>query len=58
MNINAINTVLYFQLTLQYTLDKPPEFAIILAFLAGSVEFLMGVLKLGKYYLRLKQNSK
>lgn len=34
-------------LTMQYTHDKPPEFAIILAFLAGCVEFAMGVLKLG-----------
>ncbi|XP_055299974.1 sodium-independent sulfate anion transporter-like isoform X3 [Sitodiplosis mosellana] len=34
-------------LTLQYTVDKPPEFAIILAFLAGCVELAMGVLKLG-----------
>lgn len=36
-------------LTMQYTHDKPPEFAIILAFLAGCVEFAMGVLKLGKH---------
>lgn len=36
-------------LTMQYTHGKPPEFAIILAFLAGCVEFAMGVLKLGKY---------
>lgn len=40
-------------LTLQYTVDKPPEFAIILAFLAGCVELAMGILKLGmlnKYF--------
>lgn len=36
-------------LTLQYTVDKPPEFAIILAFLAGCVELAMGILKLGKH---------
>lgn len=35
-------------LTLQYTVDKPPEFAIILAFMAGCVELAMGILKLGK----------
>lgn len=35
-------------LTLQYTADKPPEFAIILAFLAGCVELAMGILKLGE----------
>lgn len=34
-------------LTLQYTIDKPPEYAIVLAFLAGCVELLMGVLRLG-----------
>lgn len=37
-------------LTLQYTVDKPPEFAIILAFLAGCVELAMGILKLGKFF--------
>lgn len=37
-------------LTLQYTVDKPPEFAIILAFLAGCVELAMGILKLGKHF--------
>lgn len=35
-------------LTLQYTADKPPEFAIILAFLSGCVELAMGILKLGE----------
>lgn len=35
-------------LTLQYTFDKPPEFAVILAFMAGCVELAMGILKLGK----------
>ncbi|KAJ6637083.1 Sodium-independent sulfate anion transporter [Pseudolycoriella hygida] len=34
-------------LTLQYTLDKPPQYAIVLTFLAGCIELLMGVLKLG-----------
>lgn len=34
-------------LTLQYTIDKPKEFAVILAFLAGCVELLMGILRLG-----------
>lgn len=34
-------------LTLQYTIDKPPEYAVLLAFLAGCVELLMGVLRLG-----------
>lgn len=34
-------------LTLQYTIDKPPEYAIVLAFLAGCVELLMGLLRLG-----------
>lgn len=38
-------------LTLQYTVDKPPEFAIILAFMAGCVELAMGILKLGKRFL-------
>lgn len=37
-------------LTLQYTLDKPPQYAIVLTFLAGCIELLMGFLKLGKYY--------
>lgn len=36
-------------LTLQYTIDKPPEYAVMLAFLAGCVELLMGVLRLGTY---------
>lgn len=36
-------------LTAQYTVDKPPEYAVILAFLAGSVELLMGVFRLSKY---------
>lgn len=35
-------------LTLQYTVDKPVEFSIILAFLAGCVELAMGILKLGE----------
>lgn len=35
-------------LTAQYTVDKPPEYAVILAFLAGSVELLMGVFRLSK----------
>lgn len=39
-------------LTLQYTADKPPEFAIILAFLAGCVELAMGILKLGESHRR------
>lgn len=34
-------------LTLQYTLDKPPQYAIVLTFLAGCIELLMGVLRLG-----------
>lgn len=38
-------------LTLQYTKDKPLEFVIILAFLAGVVEFVMGVLRLGTFFL-------
>ncbi|XP_059610038.1 sodium-independent sulfate anion transporter-like [Phlebotomus argentipes] len=33
-------------LTLQFTMDKPVEFVVILTFLAGVMEFLMGVLKL------------
>ncbi|XP_055699169.1 sodium-independent sulfate anion transporter-like isoform X2 [Phlebotomus papatasi] len=33
-------------LTLQFTMDKPVEFIVILTFLAGIMEFLMGVLKL------------
>lgn len=40
-------------LTLQYTVDKPPEFAIILAFLAGCVELAMGILKLGKQIMQI-----
>lgn len=38
-------------LTLQYTHDKPPEYVVVLAFLAGAVELLMGILRLGKYGL-------
>lgn len=38
-------------LTLQYTVDKPPEFAIILAFMAGCVELAMGILKLGEWHI-------
>ncbi|XP_011860503.1 PREDICTED: sodium-independent sulfate anion transporter-like [Vollenhovia emeryi] len=34
-------------LTLQYTRDMPQDFVILLCFLAGCVEFLMGVLNLG-----------
>lgn len=37
-------------LTLQYTIDKPPEYAIVLAFLAGCIELLMGILRLGKLF--------
>lgn len=37
-------------LTLQYTRDMPQDFVILLCFLAGCVEFLMGVLNLGLYY--------
>ncbi|CAL1686971.1 unnamed protein product [Lasius platythorax] len=33
--------------TLQYTRDMPPDFVILLCFLTGCVEFLMGVLNLG-----------
>lgn len=33
-------------LTLQYTLGKPPEYAVILAFIAGCVELLMGLFRL------------
>lgn len=35
-------------LTLQYTRDKPPEYAVVLAFMAGCVELLMGILRLGE----------
>ncbi|KAG4065876.1 hypothetical protein HA402_012554 [Bradysia odoriphaga] len=34
-------------LTLQYTLDKPPQFMIMLTFLAGCMELLMAILNLG-----------
>ncbi|XP_058840157.1 sodium-independent sulfate anion transporter isoform X2 [Topomyia yanbarensis] len=34
-------------LSVQYTMDKPIQYMIVLAFLAGIVELLMGVLKLG-----------
>ncbi|EAT33930.1 AAEL013801-PA [Aedes aegypti] len=34
-------------LAVQYTMDKPIQYMIILAFLAGLVELLMGILKLG-----------
>lgn len=44
----CVRLSIYFQLTYRYTAGKPAEFAIILAFLAGCVEFAMGVLKLGK----------
>lgn len=36
-------------LTLQYTTDKPPEYVVVLAFLAGCVELLMGILRLGEF---------
>lgn len=36
-------------LTLQYTRDMPQDFVILFCFLAGCVEFLMGVLHLGLY---------
>lgn len=36
-------------LAVSYTHDLPVEFIILLAFLAGCVEFIMGVLKLGIY---------
>lgn len=35
--------------TLQYTRDMPIEFVVLLCFLAGCVELLMGVLNLGWY---------
>lgn len=34
-------------LTLQYTMDKPVEFVILLTFVVGVVELLMGILKVG-----------
>lgn len=34
-------------LILQYTFHKPPEFAVVLGFMAGLMELLMGLLKLG-----------
>ncbi|XP_055390130.1 sodium-independent sulfate anion transporter isoform X2 [Condylostylus longicornis] len=34
-------------LTLQYTYNKPPQFAVILAFLSGIVELVMGLLNIG-----------
>lgn len=37
-------------LTLQYTIGKPPEYAVVLAFLVGVVEFLMGIFQLSKYH--------
>lgn len=39
-------------LTLQYTRDMPVDFVILLCFLAGCVELLMGILNLGitRYY--------
>lgn len=35
-------------LTLQYTVDKPPEYAVVLTFLAGSVQLLMGIFRLSE----------
>ena len=37
-------------LTLQYTIDKPIEFVIILTLFSGFVEFLMGAINLGKQF--------
>lgn len=36
-------------LSVSYTHDLPVDFIILLAFLAGCVEFIMGVMKLGEY---------
>jgi solute carrier family 26 (sodium-independent sulfate anion transporter), member 11 len=37
-------------LTIQYTYGKPVEFVIILGFLSGCVELLMGLFKLGSCF--------
>lgn len=37
-------------LTLQYTIGKPPEYAVLLSFLVGVVELLMGILQLSEYF--------
>lgn len=37
-------------LTLQYTMDKPPQFTIMLTFLAGCMELLMAILNLGTLF--------
>lgn len=39
-------------LTLQFTRDMPVDFVVLLCFLVGCVEFLMGILHLGLYLLR------
>lgn len=36
-------------ITLQYTIDKPPEYTIVLTFLSGCVILLMGIFDLGMY---------
>lgn len=38
-------------LILQYTFHKPPEFAVVLGFMAGLMELLMGLLKLGTFLM-------
>lgn len=43
-------------LTLQYTNGKPPEYVIVLTFLAGCVELLMGILRLGKNCIQIITN--
>lgn len=44
-------------LSLSYTRDLPVDFIILLAFLAGCVEFIMGLLKLGKWTAYLCRKS-
>lgn len=44
-------------LAVEYTQDLPVEFMILLAFLAGCVEFIMGLLNLGKLDVLLQQVS-
>lgn len=39
-------------LALSYTRDLPVDFVILLAFLSGCVEFIMGLLKLGKIFTK------
>lgn len=41
-------------LTYEYTKDLPPQYVVLLTFMCGIVEMLMGLLKLGKHFVYYK----